>query len=266
MNSTPEARLIQARLNLQAALERGDDSAPFRNAVLAAERGLAAAQAEQATAEREQRAADQQRLDERTTSTVSFAHTAVEASAGASVVEGVEMPSLTDDPAVTNAAARLAAAEDRLQREQTRYDAAHVEWTNVGRRLAEKQQVRDLIVARRAGGDERPEDAAELQAITLDIGSLQGIVADKRVAADNLKPLTAQRLVVEAGAALKKAQDAALFSLRKARIRALELALIDEHTAAVIEARAQGLSEFTGIPMLRDTQRVIHRTAAWEDR
>ncbi|HAW6312368.1 TPA: hypothetical protein JLQ69_003518 [Escherichia coli] len=261
-----EAQLIGARTDLAAALERGDDTRSYRNAVVELEQELAAAQREQTNAERARQRTEHERLGALSAGAVHAAQEAVADAAGATEVAGVQMPAPEDDPEVANAAARLAAARDRLVREDARYTAAYGEWATINKRLVEKQRQRDEIVARRASGDERPEDGAELTALNLDIGSLQSMAADRHIAAEQLKPTSARRLVADAEAALKKAQDEALFNLRKARIRALELALIDEHAIAVSDARARGLNEFTSLPMLRETQRIIHRTATWEDR
>lgn len=261
-----EAQLVGARTDLAAALERGDDTRSYRNAVVALDQELAEAQAEKAKAERATQRAEQERLSALATDAVRDAHNSVADAAGDDVVAGIDMPEVTDDPAVADAAERLSAARDRLAREDARYTAAYGEWAKINKRLVDKQRQRDEIVARRASGDERPEDGAELTALNLDMSSLQSMAADRHIAAEQLKPTSARRLVTDAEAALKKAQDAALFNLRKARIRALELALIDEHAAAVSDARASGLSEFTSVPMLREMQRIIHRTATWEDR
>lgn len=267
MNSSHEieSKLAGARSDLTAALERGDDTTEFRKAVVVLEQELTAAQRSERAAEIAQQRAEEARLSDLADAATDEAHSALASASGASVVAGVEMPSPETDPAIANAAARLVAACDRLEREDARYLAAYNEWSKINGRLVEKQRRRDEIVQRRTSGDERPEDGAELTALNLDIGSLQSISSDKHIAAEQLRPNAAKRLVADAEAALKRAQDMALINVRKARVRALELALIEEHTATVNAIVSNGGNQFS-LPMLRDLQRIVHRTSTWEDR
>lgn len=261
-----ESRLTDARINLTAALERGDgDTSPFRSAVVAIERELAAAQDEQANAERAQQRAEQQRLDAMAADAVTDVQNAVAAGAGASVVAGVEMPTPESDPAIATAASHLSYARERLAREDAVFGSHNGKYIALCGRLNDKERTRDAILARRVTGDEKPGDAAEVSLLAADIASLKELVSNARLNAEQYRPNTARRLVQEAESNLKRAQDMALLNVRKARVRALEVALIEEHSAAVDAIVSFGGSQFS-MPMLRDLQRIVHRTSSWEDR
>lgn len=253
-----ESRLTGARLNLTAALERGDaDTTPFRNAVVEIERELAAAQAEQANAERAQQRAEQERLSALSADAVRNAQSAVADAAGADVVAGVDMPAVIDDPAVANAAARLAAARDRLAREEATYRSHSEKYATLQKRLQDKERSRDEILARRRSGDEKPGDAAEVALLAEDISSLKEMVADAHRNAEQYRPNTARRMVSEAEAGLAQAQTRAVLRAKQERVKALEAAFIEAHREMVDAGVAAGERNPVGLFQASQGLRVI---------
>lgn len=236
-----ESRLAGARVNLTAALERGDaDTTPFRNAVIEIDRELAAAQAEQASAERARQCAEQGRLSELSANAVSKAHNAVVDAAGADMVAGVDMPTVINDPAVSNAAARLAAVRDRLNREEATYQSHNAKYLNLKGRLTHKEHIRDEILARRVTGDEKPGDAAEVALLAEDISSLKELVADAHRNAERFRPNTSRRTVADAEAELAKAQSRSVYFAKQARLQELERAFLAAHAEMVAAGFAVG--------------------------
>lgn len=229
-----EARLIGARTDLTAALERGDaDTSPFRNAVMAIERELAEAQAEQSNAERAQQRTEQQRLDTLAAEAADQAQNGVADAVGADVVAGVEMPALIEDPAVANAAARLSAARDRLSREDATYRSYSEKHATLQKRLQDKEHSRDDILARRVAGNSQPNDAGEIVLLAADISNLKELVADAHRSAEQYCPNVARRLVTEAEAALAKVKSRAVFTAKQARLQELEHAFLQAHAEMV---------------------------------
>lgn len=238
-----ESRLTGARVNLTAALERGDaDTTPFRNAVVAIERELADAQAEHADAERAQQRAEQQRLNALAADAVTDAHNAVANAVGDDVVAGVDMPAVIDDPAITSAAARLSAARDRLVREEAVFKSHNDKHISLSSRLNDKERTRDAILARRVAGDEKPGDAAEVALLAEDISSLKELVSSARLNAEQYRPNTARSLVTEAETALKNVQSRAVFVAKQARLQELERAFLQAHAEMVEAGSAIGES------------------------
>lgn len=236
-----ESRLIGARTDLTAALERGDaDTSPYRNAVVAIERELAAAQAEQANAERAQQRAEQERLSSLSSEATRNAQNAIADAAGADVVAGVDMPAVIDNPAVANAAARLAAARDRLAREEATYQLYSGKYITMKSRLTDKERTRDSILARRVSGDEKTGDAAEVALLAEDISSLKELVADAHRNAEQYRPNTARRMVADAEAELAKAQSRSVYLAKQARLQELERAFLAAHTEMVEAGFAVG--------------------------
>lgn len=229
-----ESRLAGARTDLTAALERGDaDTTPFRRAVVAIERELAYAQAEQADAERAQQNAEQNRLSALSADAVRTANEAVADSVGGDVVAGVDMPAAIDDPAIASAASRLSAARDRLAREEVVFKSHNDKYLTLCSRLNDKECTRNAILARRVTGNEKPGDAAEVSLLAEDISSLKELVSNARLNAEQYKPNTAHRMVAEAEAALIKAQSRAVFVAKQARLQELERAFLKAHTEMV---------------------------------
>lgn len=236
-----ESRLTGARVNLTAALERGDaDTTPFRNAVVAIERELAYAQTEHADAERAQQRAEKQRLNVLAADAVTDAHNAVANAVGDDVVAGVDMPAVIDDPAIASAAARLSAALDRLQREEATYNSHNEKFIALNSRLNEKERIRDAILARRVSGDEKPGDAAEVALLAEDISSLKEMVSNARLNAEQYRPNTARRMATEAETVLKNAQSRAVFVAKQARLKELERAFLQAHVEMVEAGSAIG--------------------------
>lgn len=231
-----EQRLTGARINLTAALERGDaDTTQFRRAVVSIERELAAAQDEQANADRAQQRAEQKRVASLAADAVRSANNAVADAAGADVVAGIDMPAVIDDPAIASAAARLSAARDRLAREEAVFKSHNDKHLALSSRLNDKERARDAILARRVTGDEKPGDAAEVSLLAEDISGLKELVSNARLNAEQYKPNTARRMVTEAEAALTKAQSRAVFVAKQARLQELERAFLQAH-AEMVEA------------------------------
>lgn len=229
-----ESRLIGARTDLTAALERGDaDTSPYRNAVMAIERELAAAHAAQADTERVQQQAEQQRLDSVVAEAVTHAQNGVADAVGTDVVAGIEMPVLIADPAVANAAARLAAAHDRLTREEATYRSHSEKYTNLQKRLQDKERSRDEILSRRVSGDSQPGDGAEVALLAEDISSLKELVATAHRNAEQYRPSAARRLATEAETALARVKSHAVFTAKQARLQELERAFLQAHAEMV---------------------------------
>ncbi|CAN1579106.1 hypothetical protein MZ16F84_40740 [Escherichia coli] len=237
MNNIPEieSRLAGARADLSAALERGDDTVPFRTKVLELENELSAAKKAENAAERSQQRAEQERLGALSADAVRNAQNAVADAAGADVVSGVAMPAVIDDPAVANAAARLAAARDRLAREEATYQSHNGKYITLKNRLTDKERTRDAILARRVTGDEKPGDAAEVALLAEDISSLKELVADAHRNAEQYRPATSRRMVADAETELKKAQYRGVFLAKQARLQELERVFLAAH-AEMVEA------------------------------
>lgn len=230
-----ESRLVGARTDLTAALERGCDTTPYRSTVVAIERELAAALAEQDNADRAQQRYEQQRLDNLSVNAVREAHRAVAHAAGSTVIEGVDMPAVIDDPAIASAAAHLVAARDRLGREEAIYQSHNSKVIALRNRLTDKESAREALLARRRGGDEKPTDAGEIILLAEDISSLKELVADAHRIAEQHRPAMARRLVQEAEAALVKAKAHAVFTAKQVRLQELERAFLAAH-AEMVEA------------------------------
>lgn len=258
-----ESRLTGARTNLTAALERGADTTPFRSAVADIERELDAAHAEQASAERTRQSAEQERLSALSADAIRDAHNDVAGAVGADVVAGVAMSAAIEDPAVTSAASRLAAARDRLANEEAVYQQHNGKTITLRNRIADKERVRDAILARRRDGDEQAGDAAEVALLAEDISSLKELAADAHRNAEQYRPGTARRMVQEAESALLKAKAQAVFNTKQARLLELEQAFLAAHADLVQAGSALGVNRFQAFKASNDLRMIAYGTISY---
>ena len=230
-----ESRLAGARADLSAALERGDDTVPFRTKVLELENELSAAKKAESYAERARQQAETEQADQRAAETINECHQAVVSSIGDTAIAGVQMPEIDVDPAIASAASRLSYARDRLAREEATYQSHNGKYITLKNRLNDKERSRDAILARRVTGEEKPGDAAEVALLAEDISSLKELVAEAHRNAEQYRPSTARRMVADAETELKKAQSRSVFLAKQARLQELERAFLAAH-AEMVEA------------------------------
>lgn len=226
-----KSNIAETKTAIETQLFLGEDTTSLRDTLAELEKQLAEAEQAEAAAERTSQLAEAEQADQR----VAEALDAVVAAAGDDVVAGVQMPEIGVDPAIANATARLAAARDRLAREDATYQAHKVKYITLSSRLGDKERTRDAILARRVTGDEKPGDAAEVALLAEDISSLKELVADAHRNAEQYRPAAARRMVEEAERALRTAQSRAVFIAKQARLQELERAFLAAH-AELVEA------------------------------
>jgi hypothetical protein len=245
------------------ALAAGADTVAPRAAVDAARAALAefeAAEASAAQAVAAQGAAD---LAEATSAAQNAAQDALTAAADTvAAPAGVELAAPVLAPAVAAAAgevARLRLAHEaalELQREAAGRHAA------LAARHAQKTEAAAAIRARRAGGDEQPDDAAELHLLSLDASGLAELVA---AAADDVRAASPDALapaLAAAETALVRAQAEAGLVVMLARVRVIEKALADGVRSLRAEADRLGRSNFGSVFLPADDTKKI-ASGAW---
>lgn len=230
-----KSNIAETKTAIETQLFLGEDTTSLRDTLAELEKQLAEAEQAEAAAERTSQLAEAEQADQRVAEALDAVHSGVVAAAGDDVVAGVQMPEIGVDPAIANATARLAAARDRLAREDATYQAHKVKYITLSSRLGDKERTRDAILARRVTGDEKPGDAAEVALLAEDISSLKELVADAHRNAEQYRPAAARRMVEEAEGALRTAQSRAVFIAKQARLQELERAFLAAH-AELVEA------------------------------
>jgi hypothetical protein len=240
-----ESKLVGARTDLSAALERGDDTVEYRSTLIRLEKDLEAAKR---AASRKSTLKLQEQMNnraERREKAAEQAYSEVIAALGGDTIEGVQMPDVELDHDVAEAADRLAVARERLARDEATYQEHHAKWAKIAARLSEKEKARDEVAARRLNGDERETDGAEITALSLDISSLKAMAADAHIVAEQNKPNTARRLVAEAETKLSQVKRNALLRAKLARLKAVEAAMVAAYADFSAECASTGANRYS---------------------
>ncbi|MGL6564825.1 hypothetical protein [Aeromonas dhakensis] len=257
-----QAKIADAKASIDAALFTGGDTAQLRANLTDLEAELAQAEQAAADAAMAHQQAEAERADQLAAEAAVAAHQTLVDASGSTVVAGVQMPTPDVDPAIEAAAARLAAARDRLEREQAIHIEHNAKVSALRGRLTEKARARDEILARRRGGNEQASDAAEISLLVEDIASLNELVEAAQRTADSYKPTLAQRLVSEAETAISTAQRSAMFRAKQARVQALEAAFIEAHAELVAAANSVGVNKFAAFKASQALRLIAYGTGS----
>ncbi|MGY3806831.1 hypothetical protein ACWNG8_06840 [Aeromonas veronii] len=257
-----QAKIADAKASIEAALFTGGDTAQLRATLTDLQTELTQAEQAAADAAMAHQQAEAERADQLAAEAAVAAHQALVDASGSNLVAGVQMPTPDVDPAIEAAAARLAAARDRLEREQAIYIEHNDKVSALRGRLIEKARARDEILARRRGGNEQASDAAEISLLVEDIASLNELVEAAQRAADSYKPTLAQRLVSEAETAISTAQRSAMFRAKQARVQALEAAFIEAHAELVAAANSVGVNKFAAFKASQPLRLIAYGTGS----
>ncbi|QXC36165.1 hypothetical protein [Aeromonas sp. FDAARGOS 1407] len=258
-----QSKIADVKAGIQAALFLGDDTQSLRATLSDLEAELANAERAAADEALALLQAEAERTDKLASEAAVAAHQSLVSAVGPEEVAGVKMPTPDADPAIEAAASRLAAARDRLEREQAIYMEHNAKVSALRGRLTEKARARDEILARRRGGNEQAGDAAEVSLLVEDIASLNELVEAAQRAADNHKPAAAQRLVNEAETALSTAQRSAVFRVKQARLQVLEAAFIEAHAELVDAASSVGVNKFAAFKASQQLRLIAYGTGSF---
>lgn len=214
---------------LAAALAAGEDTAAIRaeGDRLAAE--LQAAQDAEVDAERAAQAADAEALDN--VRTIIIERTVGALQVSSDVVEferliGEPLPAVEVDRELEHAAAQVARAQVALERAEAEHKPHRQQLTQLSERLQAKRRAAEVIKARRAAGDEKPTDSADLAMLAADADALQLMVNDARIKSDASSPTAARAALATAEAALLQAENRAAFRVAKTRVEQIETAFL----------------------------------------
>lgn len=253
------SKITDTQTAIEAILFSGGDTNSLRDTLANLERELANAEQAEADAARAAKQAEAERANQLAAEAVDAAHAGLVAAAGSTEVAGVAMPEPEQDPAIAAAAARLAAARDRLARDQAVHQEHHAKASALRERLNDKVKARDTLLARRNAGEERPGDGGEILLLAADIDSLRTLVATAEAAAEAHLPTVAQRMVNEAEAGLAAAQSRAVFRAKQARLQALEGAFLVAHAEMVQAGFAAGeRNKFTMFRASQELRMITH--------
>jgi hypothetical protein len=237
-------QLAQARADLAEALSDGADTTPARYAVEFISNEIAAHERIAREA-----AADRQRAE---VASVAEAAAELARQTQAAIVAASDVPGLADlsgealppvelDPAIVAAAQEVARCRAALERAVADLAPRKTQADRLASRLAEKNSAIAEIKTRRAAGDERSSDGADLMALSLDIESLTPLLADAEslVRSGDARP-AARAALKGAETQLAKAHCRAAFRASLERLELAERCFLDAFGAFCRSGRACG--------------------------
>lgn len=240
-----QAEIQDARIELQQSLVAGYDTAPIRERINELEAEIEAHR----TAEKQEaaaaRAAEQVEVAETAAAVAEQAQAAVETAVevpGLAELAG-ELEPLPQDPQLAYLGRAVATAEAAL----TKARAAHAPNAEKVRKLSDRiatlQADVRAIQVRRAGGDTRTRDAAELELLQADISLLQEMAGAAQVEAAATKSAVdaAENALRSARAELARHQARAAFDASMARLQKAEEVFVAAFRSMAIAGRQIGL-------------------------
>ena len=244
----PEAVQL-AEQALEDALIAGADTGPARAALEAARAAAvaerdAADQAKRAAAEADHAAAQQAEAEavEQAQDQVADAIEAIE-----SAPDADPLPAPVESSIVRIAAEHLAQARAALAKADAPHAAAIAQRDAVRARLQPKTAELAAIRARRAAGNEQPEDAANMTALGMDIEDLEDMLVPLDAAVAAADPVAQQHAVDAAKVALDAAKKRAELEGMADRVRALEQHFVEQVRRLRLEAQKRGENNFASI-------------------
>lgn len=236
------AALAEARAALADALLDGTSTEEPRRRIAEVEAEIAEIEAEDAAKAEAARAEEAAKVESAAVQLAAEQQAAVVAAVevpGLEEVVGEPLPQPEPDPAVEGAARYVARCRAELARAQAEHKPFADEVEALRARQNEKLAAAEAIRTRRAGGDERTSDAAELALLTADIEALRTMVdqaLQRASAADQRAP--AREALQSAEAQLASARSKAAFGIALARLRMAEQVMIDAFRSLVVNGRA----------------------------
>lgn len=256
--TAPEAVRL-AEQALEDALIAGADTGPARAALEAA---LAAAAAERDAADQAARAAaeaDQTAAQQAEAEAVEQAQDQV-----ADVIETIEsapdadpLPAPVESSIVRVAAEHLAQARAALAKADVPHAAAIAHRDAVRARLRPKAAELAAIRARRAAGNEQPEDAANMTALGMDIEDLERMLVPLDAAVAAADPVAQQHALDAAKVALAAARKRAELDGMADRVRALEAHFTAQVRVLRLAAADRGVNNLGSIYRASDALRTV---------
>jgi hypothetical protein len=237
-------QLAQARADLAEALADGADTTPARYAVEFISNEIAAHERIAREAAAASQRAEVASVAEAAAELARQTQAAIAAGAdvpGLAELSGEPLPAVELDPAITAACREVSRCQAALERACEDLRPRQTQAGRLSARLSEKQAALDAIKARRAAGDERSSDGADLMALSLDIESLQPLLADANslVIAGDARP-AARAALRDAEVALTRAHHRVAFRASLERLELAERCFLDAFGAFCRSGRACG--------------------------
>ena len=256
--TAPEAIQL-AEQALEDALFAGADTGPARaaleqaHAAAAAERD-AAAKTARAAAEADQAAAQQAEAEavEQAQDQVADAIETIEPAPGTD-----PLPEPVESLVVTTSAQYLAQARAALAKAEGPHVAAIAERDALRARLQPKTAELAAIRARRAAGNEQPDDAANMTALGMDIEDLNRMLASLDAAVAAADPVLQRQAVDAAKVALAAAKKRAEVEGMADRVRALEAHFTAQVRVLRLAAADRGVNNLGSIYRASDALRTV---------
>jgi len=240
------AALAEARAALADALLDGTGTEEPRRRIAEVEDEIAEIEAEAAAKAEAERAEEAAKVEVAAVQLAAEQQAAVVAAVevpGLEEVVGEPLPQPEPDPAVEGAARYVARCRAELARAQAEYKPFADEVEALRARQNEKLAAAEAIRTRRAAGDERTSDAAELALLTADVEALRTMVdqaLQRASAADQRAP--AREALQSAEAQLASARNNAALALALSRVKLAEDVFLQAFRALVLAGRACGQS------------------------